>query len=70
MQRSARHIASETDLQQAYALGEAAIKAALKGKTGIMLTIERKSSKPYKWQVGEVALTNVANLEKNCRVIF
>lgn len=64
LQRSARHIASQTDLDQAYALGEAAIDAALKNKNGIMLTIERKSTKPYKWKIGEALLAKVANLEK------
>lgn len=64
LQRSARHLASEVDFKQAYALGEAAVKAAIKNKTGIMLTVERKSNKPYKWQVGEVGLMNVANAEK------
>jgi 6-phosphofructokinase 1 len=64
LQRSARHIASETDFKQAYALGEAAIKAALKKQTGIMLTIDRVSKKPYRWKIGQTNLANVANLEK------
>lgn len=64
LQRAARHIASQTDLEQAYALGEKAIELALKGKTDIMLTIERTSSNPYQWVVGEAPLANVANIER------
>lgn len=70
LQRSARHLASQTDVDQAYALGEAAVKAALKNKTGIMLTIDRVRSKPYRWAVGEVALSKVANREKKMPANF
>ena len=64
LQRSARHIASKTDVDQAYAMGKAAVELALKGKNAVMPTIVRKSSSPYKWTIGEVALTKVANIEK------
>lgn len=64
LQRSARHLASKTDYDQACALGEAAVQAAIAGKSGIMLTIERKSTRPYKWAIGEAPLHAVANLEK------
>jgi 6-phosphofructokinase len=64
LQRSARHIASATDVKQAYALGKAAIELALKGKNAMMPTIVRKSSKPYRWSIGETALADVANVEK------
>lgn len=64
LQRSARHIASKTDVEQAYALGVAAVKLAAAGKTGIMPSIVRISNKPYKWKIGEVALEKVANHEK------
>ncbi|HEV2613133.1 MAG TPA: 6-phosphofructokinase [Gammaproteobacteria bacterium] len=64
LQRAARHIASKTDVEQAYAVGKAAVEFAAKGKTDIMATIVRKSNKPYKWGIGEVKLEKVANQEK------
>jgi len=64
LQRSARHIASKTDVEQAYAVGKAAVQFALKGKNAIMPTIVRKSDKPYKWTIGEADLADVANVEK------
>lgn len=64
LQRAARHIASKTDVDQAYAMGKAAMEFALKGKNAVMPTIVRKSSKPYKWEVGEAPLSKVANVEK------
>ena len=64
LQRSARHIASKTDVDQAYAVGKAAVEFALKGHNAVMPTIVRKSDKPYKWVVGMAKLTDVANREK------
>lgn len=64
LQRAARHIASKTDVDQAYAVGKAAVEFAIKGKTDIMPIIVRKSDKPYKWSIGEVSLAKVANKEK------
>lgn len=64
LQRSARHVASKTDVEQAYAVGRAAVEKALEGKNAIMVTIERKSSKKYSWGLGESPLHKVANLEK------
>ena len=64
LQRSARHIASKTDVEQAYSLGRAGIKAALAGKNGVMLTIRRKKTLNYSWSIGEVPLSKVANIEK------
>ena len=64
LQRAARHIASKTDVDQAYAMGKAAVEMALKGKNAMMPTIVRKSDKPYKWTVGETELAKVANVEK------
>ena len=64
LQRSARHIAAKTDVDQAYAMGEAAVKFCLQGKSGVMPTIERVSDSPYKWKVGEAPLSKVANREK------
>ena len=64
LQRSARHVASRTDVEQAYAVGEAAVKLALEGKSGVMPTIKRVSNNPYRWEIGETSLGRVANREK------
>ena len=64
LQRSARHIASKTDVAQAYAVGKAAVELALKGRNAVMPTIVRKSAKPYKWSIGVAELKDVANREK------
>ncbi len=64
LQRSARHIASATDVQQAYAVGKAAVELALAGENSVMPTIVRKSDKPYKWTIGKAPLSRVANREK------
>ena len=64
LQRAARHIASESDVEQAYALGKAAVEKALEGKNSIMPTVVRESSSPYKWSIGEAPLSEVANVEK------
>jgi 6-phosphofructokinase 1 len=64
LQRSARHVASKTDVEQAYAVGEAAVKLALEGKSGVMPVIKRTSNNPYRWTIGETTLGRVANREK------
>ena len=64
LQRSARHIASRTDLEQSYAVGKAAVELAAKGESGVMPTIVRVSQRPYKWKIGTAKLTDVANVEK------
>jgi len=64
LQRAARHIASGTDVAQAYAVGKAAVELALKGRNAVMPTIVRKSQKPYKWTIGVAELKDVANKEK------
>jgi 6-phosphofructokinase len=64
LQRSARHIASATDVEQAYAMGKAAVDFALAGKSAVMPTIVRKPGKTYRWTVGEAPLADVANVEK------
>jgi len=64
LQRSARHIASKTDVDQAYAVGKAAVEYAIKGHNAVMVTINRSSDKPYRWKVGDVPLSKVANREK------
>ncbi len=64
LQRAARHIASKTDVDQAYALGKAAVELAIKGQNAVMPTVDRISDKPYKWKVGVAPLSKVANVEK------
>ncbi|MCS3903952.1 6-phosphofructokinase 1 [Methylohalomonas lacus] len=64
LQRSARHIASKTDADQAYAVGKAAVEYAIKGDNAVMVTIERSSDKPYRWKLGKANLSRVANHEK------
>jgi 6-phosphofructokinase 1 len=64
LQRAARHIASKTDVDQAYALGKAAVELALKGQNAVMPTVDRISDKPYKWKIGVAPLSKVANVEK------
>ncbi len=64
MQRAARHIASKTDVDQAYAMGQAAVEMALDGKNSIMPAIIRTSNDPYTWEVGSGELKDIANVEK------
>jgi 6-phosphofructokinase 1 len=64
LQRAARHIASATDVEQAYALGKAAVELALEGKNARMPIIVRKPTKKYSWTIGEALLKDVANVEK------
>ena len=64
LQRAARHIASKTDLEQAYALGRAAVEIALAGRNGVMPVVVRVSDEPYAWEIGEASLSDVANVEK------
>jgi 6-phosphofructokinase 1 len=70
LQRSARHIASASDVEQAYALGQAGVEMALAGENAIMPTIERVSSSPYQWRIGRANLADVANVEKNMPLDF
>jgi len=64
LQRAARHIASKTDVDQAYALGQAAVEFALAGKNSVMPAVRRLSDAPYTWDIIEAPLANVANVEK------
>jgi 6-phosphofructokinase 1 len=70
LQRSARHIASGTDVAQAYAVGRAAVEFALRGRNAVMPVIVRKSHKPYKWTIGVASLDDVANVEKKLPANF
>ena len=64
LQRAARHIASKTDVDQAYAMGKAAVELAIRGNNSVMPTIVRKANRPYRWAVGVAPLSKVANVEK------
>ena len=64
LQRSARHIASDVDVRQAYAVGKAAVQYALQGKTAVMPVIKRVSDKPYRWKIESAPLGRIANKEK------
>lgn len=64
LQRAARHIASKTDVEQAYAVGKAAVEMALKGKNAVMPAITRGTGKKYSWTITEAPLAKVANVEK------
>ena len=64
LQRYARHIASKTDVLQSYAVGKAAVELAVKGRSGVMPIIVRKSSRPYRWAIGVADLKDIANAEK------
>ena len=64
LQRSARHLASKTDLAHAQAVGKAAVEYALKGLNGVMPVIVRTSDSPYRWKVAPAPLTGIANQEK------
>src|SRR5437763_5335238 len=65
LQRAARHLASKTDLDQAYAVGKAAVELAMSGKNAVMPAIVRVSDAPYRWKIGIAPLARVANVEKN-----
>ena len=64
MQRAARHIASKTDVDQAYATGKAAVEYAIKGHNSVMPAIKRTSNNPYRWKIEMAPLSKVANVEK------
>jgi 6-phosphofructokinase len=64
LQRAARHVASKTDVEQAYAVGHAAVRFAMEGHNAVMPTIVRTSNRPYRWKIGMAPLSDVANREK------
>ncbi|MEP6939982.1 MAG: 6-phosphofructokinase [Rudaea sp.] len=64
LQRSARHLASKSDVEQAYAVGKAAVEYALAGKNAVMPVIKRVSSTPFKWKIESAPITKIANIEK------
>jgi len=70
LQRSARHLASKTDLAHALAVGKAAVEYALKGMNGVMPVIQRVSDRPYRWKIVPAPLTEIANHEKKMPAEF
>jgi ATP-dependent phosphofructokinase / diphosphate-dependent phosphofructokinase len=64
LQRAARHVASRVDVEQAYAVGKAAVEYAVKGMNAVMPAIRRRSSQPYRWDIRPVPLADVANVER------
>ena len=64
LQRAARHLASNSDVEQAYALGEAAVEMAVAGKNSVMPAVVRTSNNPYTWEIGSGELKDIANVEK------
>lgn len=70
LQRSARHVASKTDLEQALAVGKAAVDYALAGRNAVMPVIVRTSDAPYRWKIASAPLAKVANHEKKMPASF
>jgi 6-phosphofructokinase 1 len=70
LQRAARHIASRTDVEQAYALGQAAVELAIRGENAVMPAIIRTADVPYQWEMGKAQLNEVANVEKKMPLSF
>ncbi len=70
LQRSARHLSSNSDVEQAYALGQSAVKMAISGKNSVMPTIVRTANNPYTWEIGSADLSKVANIEKKMPMNF
>ena len=64
LQRSARHIASKTDAEQACAVGKSAVDYAVAGMNAVMPVIVRTSDSPYRWKIEAAALDKIANREK------
>ena len=70
LQRAARHIGSKTDMEQAYALGKAAVDFAVAGENAIMPTIVRLQDNPYLWEIGQAPLADVANVEEKMPIDY
>jgi len=70
LQRSARHLASKTDLDQALAVGKKAVEFALKGMNAVMPVIVRTSNAPYRWKIEAAPLSKIANHEKKMPANF
>ncbi|GIS32265.1 MAG: hypothetical protein Ct9H90mP4_01790 [Gammaproteobacteria bacterium] len=64
LQRSARHLSSQVDFDQAFAVGKAAVEFCLNGDSSVMPVIVGRKTKKYTWKIGKVKLSKVANIEK------
>ena len=64
LQRAARHLGAKTDVEQAYAVGRAAVEGAVAGNKSFVPVIKRLSNQPYRWQIEQVPLEQVANVER------
>lgn len=64
VQRAATHLMSRTDRDEAYEVGQAAVRAAIAGETGKMVTLVRESNSPYQCRTGLAPLADIANGEK------
>jgi 6-phosphofructokinase 1 len=62
-QRAAAHFASATDSAEAVACGEAAVRAAVEGKSGFMVKLVRLKENPYRWTTDLQPLGDIANVE-------
>ena len=63
-QRCASHIASLTDIEESVTVGNGAVEAAIGGKTGVMMTIERGDGETYTYHVGCADIAGIANAIK------
>lgn len=64
LQRCAAHISSRTDINESFALGQAAVKYAAEGMTAVMSTIKRVSNDPYQWIIEPENVSLIANQAK------
>ncbi|WP_417067981.1 6-phosphofructokinase [Niveibacterium terrae] len=64
LQRSARHLASRTDVEQAYGAGRAAVEFALAGLSGVMPAVHRLADSPYRWEIQPLSLQDIGNAER------
>ena len=64
LQRCAAHISSRTDINESFALGQAAVKYVAEGMTAVMSTIKRVSNDPYQWIIEPENVSLIANQAK------
>ena len=64
LQRAASHLASLTDINEAFQVGYDAVKAAEEGKTGMMITLNRNGDDPYQCGTSAYDIHAIANVER------
>jgi 6-phosphofructokinase 1 len=64
MQRMSMALASETDLQEAYEVGRAGVRAVVAGESGVMITLQRVADEPYRCTTGFTPVERVANTQR------